>query len=120
MFKKQIKACYDINSDVPEYSRYQDLIEGHTLNKDIKGLPHFVNDHVLKVLDKKEEQTVVKIMECLTKKFGCSQLEKMKEWLDNWMEFKEGVRKKKLKVTDQELMTLWMLKTVKKGKRVVI
>ena len=94
-----------------------------------KGLPQFVNDNVLKILEK-EEQTVVNIIECLTKKFRQTQL----EWLDNWMEFREvdfdteddffftmkqiGVRKKKFKITDQELMMLQMLKTVKKRKRV--
>ena len=67
VFYKQIKAWNDINSDIPEYSRYEDLIEGLKLNKDINGLLHFVNDHILKILNKKEEQTVVKIMECLTK-----------------------------------------------------
>ena len=87
----------------------------------------------MKVLEK-EDQTVVKIIETLKKKSGWSLLEKMEEWLDNWMEFREedfyeekdffftmkeiGIRKQELKVTDQELMTLWMLKMVKKRKRV--
>ena len=81
-----------------------------------------MNDHVLKVLKKKEEHTVVKIMECLTKKFGLSQLENMEEWLDNWMEFRQvdfdedddfffamkeiGIMKNHLKIMDQEMMTL--------------
>ena len=50
VFEKQIKAWSDINSDIPEYNRYQDLIKGLKLNKEIKGLPCFVNDLVLKLL----------------------------------------------------------------------
>ena len=58
----------------------------------------------------------------------------MEEWLDNWFEFKEGdfdeeddfffamkeigIRKKELKVTDAEMMTMWMLSVVKKRKKV--
>ena len=34
-FEKQIKAWSEINEDVPEYSRYQDLIESLKANKDI-------------------------------------------------------------------------------------
>ena len=89
-FEKQIQAWSQINEDVPEYSRYQDLVEGLKTNKEVKGLPGYVNDHILKVLEKKEDQTVVKILECLSKKYGRTRLEKMEEWLDNWLEFKEG------------------------------
>ena len=67
VFEKQIKAWSDISSDVTEYSRYKDLIEGPKLNKEIKELPHFVNDHIMKLLDKNEDWTVVKVMECLAK-----------------------------------------------------
>ena len=51
---------------VPEYNKYQDMVEGLKTNKDIKGLPDYVNDHVLKVLEK-EDQTGIKIIEGLTK-----------------------------------------------------
>ena len=63
-FEKQIQAWSQINEDVPEYSRYQDLVEGLKTNKEVKGLPGYVNDHILKVLEKKEDQTVVRILEC--------------------------------------------------------
>ena len=64
--------------------------EGLKTSKDMKGLPQYVNDHVLKVLEKKEDQTVIKIIYCLIKKFGRSQLEKMEEWLNNLLKFREG------------------------------
>ena len=69
-FEKQIQAWSQINEDVPEYSRYQDLVEGLKTNEEVKGLSSYVNDHILKVLEKKEDQTVIKILECLSKKFG--------------------------------------------------
>ena len=33
---------------------------------------------------------MVKVMECLITKYGQSQLERIEEWLDNWMESREG------------------------------
>ena len=56
VFSKQIIAWSKMNVDVPEYSKYQDLI-GLKINKDIKCLPRYVNDYVLKVLEKKDDQT---------------------------------------------------------------
>ena len=49
-----------------------------------------MNDHVLKVLEKKDDERVVKVIDCLNKIFGRSRLEKIEEWLDNWMKFREG------------------------------
>ena len=46
-------------------------------------MPRYVNDHVLKVLEKKEDQIVVKIIEGLTKEFRQSGLVNMEEWLGN-------------------------------------
>ena len=103
------------------------MIEVLNTYKNVKGLPQYVNDHIFKVLEKKEDQTVIQIIEGLTKKFGKFWLEKMKEWLDNWLEFRNneeddfffvmkviGIRKQKLKVTDAEMMALWMLEMAKK------
>ena len=59
------------------------LMEGLKKNRYIKGLPRFVNDHVLKVLEKKDDQTIKNVMELLDKKFGRSRLDKMEEWIEN-------------------------------------
>ena len=67
------------NEDVTEHSGYHDIVEGLETNTDIKGLPRNVNDHLLKLLEKKEDQTLNKILECLAKKFGRSRLEKMEK-----------------------------------------
>ncbi len=64
---------------------------------------------------------------------GRSRVEKMEVWIENWFDFKDGdfddeddflfamkeigVRKKELKVTDEEMLTMWMLRTVKKRKK---
>ena len=50
---------------------------GLKTNKGVKGLSSYVNDHILKVLERKEDQTVIKILDCLGKKFGRLRLEKM-------------------------------------------
>ena len=44
--------------------RSLDKVEGLKTNNEIKGLSRYVNDHVLKVLEKKD-QMVIKILECL-------------------------------------------------------
>ena len=118
---------------MPEYSRYQDLIECLKSNKEIKGLTSYVNDHILKMLEKKEDQAVLKVLDALTKKYGRSRLEKMEAWMDNWFDFKEGefddkddfffamkeigVRKTELKVTYSEMLTMWMLRVVKNKRK---
>ena len=78
-FEKEIKAWNEINRDVPEYRRYQDMVEGLKMNKEVKGLSSYVNDHILKVLERKEDQTVIKILDCLGKKFGRLRLEETEE-----------------------------------------
>ena len=47
---KQIETWNEVNEDVPTNTKYQDFIENLKLNKDIKGLPRFVGEHVLPVL----------------------------------------------------------------------
>ena len=132
-FSKQISTWNEVNLDVPEYSRYQDLIESLKMNKEIKGLSAYINDHVIKVCEKREDQEVSKVLDVLSKKYGRSRVEKMEVWIENWFDFKDGdfddeddflfamkeigVRKKELKVTDEEMLTMWMLWTVKKRKK---
>ena len=67
VFEKKIKSWNETNRDVLEYSRYQYMVEGLKINKEITGLSHYVNDHFLMVLEKKKYQTVVKILECLAR-----------------------------------------------------
>ena len=59
-----MKSCNKVNADVPEYSRYQDMVEGRKINKDLTALPRYVSDNILKVQKRKEDKTVDKILEC--------------------------------------------------------
>ena len=51
------------------------------LNKDIKGLPRFVGEHVLPVLEKKTDQSVKKELEILDIKNGRTRIEKVEEYV---------------------------------------
>ena len=132
-FSKQISTWNEVNLDVPEYSRYPDWIESLKMNKEIKGLSAYINDHVIKVCEKREDQEVSKVLDVLSKKYGRSRVEKMEVWIENWFDFKDGdfddeddflfamkeigVRKKEVKVINEEMFTMWMLRTVKKREK---
>merc|ERR1712030_208507 len=62
---KQIETWNEVNEDVPTNVKYQDLVENLKINKEIKGLPRFVGEHVLPVLEKMQDQTVKKVLELL-------------------------------------------------------
>ena len=44
------------------------MIESLKIKKDIKGLPIYVNDHIVWLCEKKEDQLVVKVLDILVKK----------------------------------------------------
>ena len=50
---KQVETWNDINEDDPSNTKYQDFVEGLKTNKQIRGLPRFIAEHVLPNLDKK-------------------------------------------------------------------
>ena len=64
-FIKQLKTWTEINKNVPVYVKYQDLMESLKLNKEIKGLPRFLGEHLLSFLEKKTYQTAKKALELL-------------------------------------------------------
>ena len=68
-FAKQLQTCTDILDDIPEYIKFQDLIEGLKNNKEIKGLPWYVGEHILPVLEKKTDQTMKRVLELLDIKY---------------------------------------------------
>ena len=67
---KQIETWNEVNEDVPTNTKYQDFVENLKLNKDIKGLPRFVGEHVLPVLEKKQDQNVKRVLKLLDVKYG--------------------------------------------------
>ena len=52
---KQVETWNDINEDIPSNTKYQDFVEGLKTNKDIQGLLRFVAEHILPVINKKQD-----------------------------------------------------------------
>ena len=78
-YAKQLHTWSDILADIPEYVKYQDLMESLKTNKEIKGLPRYVGEHVLPTLKKKTDQTMAKVLDLLALKFGRTKTETIKE-----------------------------------------
>ena len=72
-----IATWSEINKYVPENVKYHDLIEDLKKNSDIKGLPEYIPDHILPVLEKKEDQTITKVTGLLYLRYGRSRTEKV-------------------------------------------
>ena len=49
-YSKQLQTWTDILEDILEFVKFQDLMESLKNNKEIKGLPHYVREHILTVL----------------------------------------------------------------------
>ena len=65
-------------------------MEGLKKNKEIKGLPRYVGEHILPVLEKKTNQTIKRVLKLLDLKYGRTQTEKIEEVVDDWMKFREN------------------------------
>ena len=50
--------------------KYHVLMESLKANKDVKDLPRYVGEHVLPVLEKKQDQAIKKALELLEAKYG--------------------------------------------------
>ena len=74
MYVKHIETWNEVNEDVPPNTKYEDFVESLTTNKEIKGCPHFVGEHVLPVMEWNEDQVVKKrepIKKILTARRSC-------------------------------------------------
>ena len=58
MYIKQLKTWNEIKAYILNYIKYQDFVENLKGNKEIKGLPQYVDEHVLPLLVKKRDQMV--------------------------------------------------------------
>ena len=63
MYIKQLETWGEVNIDVTINTYYHDIVENLKLSMDIKGLPRFVGEHILIVLEKKQDYTVKKVIE---------------------------------------------------------
>ena len=88
-FVKKLQNLTEINEEIPEVIKYHDLVESLKLNKDIKDLPRYVGEHVLPVLEKKQDQTIKKVLELLEVKYGRSRTGKIKECVKDILIFRE-------------------------------
>ena len=64
-YKKSLEVWMEMNKDISEAARYQDVIESLKMNKDIEGLAIYIGEHVVGKLDTIEKQTVKEIIELL-------------------------------------------------------
>ena len=68
-YVKQIETWSEINKDVPENMKYQDLIKSLKTNKEVKGLPRFVGEYVLTILKEVADQTMKRVLDLLKIKY---------------------------------------------------
>ena len=87
-FAKQLQTWTEILDNIPEYLKFQDLIDGLKNNKEIKGLSRYVGEHILPVLEKKTNQTIKHVLKLLDLKYGHTWTEKIEEVVEDWMRFK--------------------------------
>ena len=86
-FSKQLQTWREINNEGPEFMKYNNFMESLKVNKDIKDLPHYVGEHVLPILEKKQDQTIKKALELLDIKYGRSRTERVKECVEDLLKF---------------------------------
>ena len=86
-FSKQLQTWSDILEEIPEYVKYQDLMESLKTNKEIKRLPKYVRQHILPILERKQDQTMKKVLEILSLKYGQTRTENIEDFMDDWTKF---------------------------------
>ena len=64
-------------------------MESLKTNKEIKGLPKYVGEHILPILEKKTDQTMKRVLEILALKYGRTRVEKIEDFMDDWVKFRD-------------------------------
>ena len=52
-------------------------------------MPRYIGEHVLPVLEKMQDQTIKKGLELLDLKYGRNRTEKVEEWVEDLLKFRE-------------------------------
>merc|ERR1712243_510637 len=131
-YLKALEVWREMNKDVSEAVRFQDVIESLKINKEIEGLAQYVGEHVIPKLDTIEKHTVIEIAKLLKLKYGRTRIEKLEELMDEWIKFnfneheseeeylfameKMIARKEEKKVTMREWDAIWMMIGARKRK----
>ena len=88
-FSKQLQKWSDILEEIPEYVKYHDLMESLKTKKEIKELPKYVGENILSILERKQDQTMKKVLEFLSLKCGQTRTEKIEDFMDDWTKFRD-------------------------------
>ena len=83
-YVKQLTAWQQINEDILETAKYHELIEELKKNKEIRGLQKFLADHILPVIETKEDQNVKKVVTLLNERYGRTRTEKVEEAIEDF------------------------------------
>ena len=131
-YEKSLQVWMEMNKDLSEAVRYQDVIESLKVNKEIEGLAKYVGEHVIGKLDTIEKQKVKEIIELLNLKYGRTRLEELEELMEDWIKFnfneheseeeylfaqeKMIARQEEKQVSLKEWNTVWMMYGAKQRK----
>ena len=88
-FTKQLRTWTEINDDVPEFVKFHNFIESLKNNNEVKGLPRYVAEHILPVLEKKQDERIKKVLGLLDVKYGRIRTEKVEECVEDLLKFRE-------------------------------
>ena len=88
-YVKQLTTWQQINEDIPEFGKFHELIEELKKNKEIRGLQKFLEEHILPVIETKEDQNVKKVITLLNERYGRTRTEKVEEAIDDYFRFRE-------------------------------
>ena len=83
-FIKSLEVWMENNKELPDHSKYNEIIESLKLNKEIEGLSLYIGEHVVGKLDTVEKQTVKGLIELLTTKYGRTRQEELEEIMHEW------------------------------------
>ena len=88
-YVKQLTTWQQINEDIPEFGKFLELIEELKKNKEIRGLQKFLAEHILPVIETKEDQNMKKVITLLNERYGRTRTEKVEEAIDDYFRFRE-------------------------------
>merc|ERR1711873_354202 len=124
-FIKSLEVWMENNKELPDHSKYNEIIESLKLNKEIEGLSLYIGEHVVGKLDTVEKQTVKGLIELLTTKYGRTRQEELEEIMHEWLKFdfnkyeseeeyllaqeKLIARQEEKEVTLKEWNTVWLM-----------
>ena len=87
VYLKALEVWMEMNKDVSESVRFQNVMESLKMNKEMNGLAKYVGDYVLPVLDTLKTHSDANNRN-IEKKYGRTRIEELEELMTDWMNFK--------------------------------